>query len=446
MNLVLRGVRVIDPMAGVDRHPADVWLRDGVLAAIDDNIAPDAVAVIDLAPAPGHEPLLVCPGFVDLHAHLREPGGEPAETILSGAAAAAAGGFTQVLAMANTRPPVDDPGRVAAAAARAAAAPLRVLNAAAVTRGLQGTALVDVAGCAAAGAAAFTDDGRNSASTQVLSAALRDAAGCDRAVLVHPEDEVMVRIANPETDDVARGPLRPAACEVSAVDSALAALSLAGRGRLHLQHLSVAGAVRSLRAARDTGAAVTAEVTPHHLGMSAGGTGPASLRKVNPPLRDDADRAALQTALREGLIDAVATDHAPHVDADKGDDFDAAAPGMIGLETALAVCLTHGGMNGHWVPVLIDRLTAGPWRVLGSTSGLHPPRLRAGEPADLVIVDPAQDWVVEAAGLCSRSRNTPLLGSRLRGRVLVTMAGGRCVHLDRAAPSGLASLLETAHA
>jgi dihydroorotase len=433
LNVVLRGIRVIDSLAGRDQLDMDVWLRGGRIEAIERRIRTEQVPTLDLARAPGLPEVVLCPGFIDLHTHLREPGGEDAETVGSGAEAAALGGFTQLVAMANTRPPVDSPERLADARRRARQVPVRVLTAAAVTAGLRGRDLVDTAACAAAGAAAFTDDGRNAAPTRLLAEALRAAAEVDRVVLVHPEDEAMVAAANPGVPSVVRCPHRPAECEVVAVEQALRALTQAGRGRLHLQHLSCAGSLDLLRTARELDFPVTAEVTPHHLAMwlpFEREPDPPALRKVNPPLRSEHDRRALVEALREGLLDAVATDHAPHPTEAKVGDYADTAPGMIGLETALATCLTLGGMGGAWLPVLVERLTAGPWRVLGAAAGLREPRLRVGQPCSFVLFDPDQEWVVGAEPLASRSGNTPLLGVPLRGRVMLTVSEGAIVHLS----------------
>ena len=443
MNLILRGLRVIDPLAGLDRPAQDVWLRGGRIAAIDRRIKVDGARVVELG-GHGREPIL-CPGFIDLHAHLREPGDDTVETVQSGAAAAAAGGFTQVVAMANTRPPVDTPARVGHARARAARAAVRVLPAAALTRGMHGRALVDVSGCAAAGAAAFTDDGRNAAPPRLVIEALRAADGAGRPVMIHPEDEAMIAAANPDQPSVVRCPTRPAAAEVSAVEAALRALADAGRGRLHLQHISAAGSIEALRTAKGIGLAVTAEVTPHHLSMwapLAEEPQPPGLRKVNPPLRSEADRRAMVEALREGLLDAVATDHAPHAQADKAGDYADASPGMVGLETAFAVCATLGGMGDGWLPVLVERLTAGPWRVLGAEGGLHEPRLELGAMATCVLIDPLAEWQVGSRPFRSRSSNTPLHGVRLRGAVLATLSEGRVVHLDPEAPAALREALD----
>lgn len=431
-DVVLRGVRVIDPIAGVDARPRSVLVRGGRIEAIDRRVDVHGATVVDLTPREGMSWVVVCPAFIDLHAHLREPGEEEKETVASGGRAAAAGGFGQIVAMANTKPPVDSPAEVGRARGRTAGTPVRVLVAAAVTRGLHGVELTDIQGCAAAGAAAFSDDGRNAMPPRLLSVAISAAEEFNRAVLVHPEDEAMVTAANPGATNVMRCPLRPAACEVAAVDNALRALVAAGRGRLHLQHLSAKGGVDSLRSAREEGLAVTAEVTPHHLAMwrpLAVEPDPPALAKVNPPLRSERDRQAVVQALREGIVDCVATDHAPHTVEDKSGDYADAAPGMIGLETAFAVCNTLGGMGGAWLPVLVERLTVGPWRALGSEAGFAEPRLRAGDRATLTVVDPDAEWVPSRGPMRSLSRNSPFLGLPLKGRVLLTLVDGAVAHV-----------------
>lgn len=433
MNVILRGVRVIDPAASVDLPGQDVWLSEGRIIAMYKQIDEGTVPVVDLTPEPGRPPCILAPGFTDLHAHLREPGDEASESVTTGARAAAGGGFTRVVAMANTDPPVDTPARVADAVARYAGAAATVVAAAALTTGLRGEQLVDIAGCARAGAVAFTDDGRNCAPVELLADGLRRAADAGRPVLVHAEDEAMIVAANAPGSAVTRAPIRPRGAEIAAVRSALRALVLAGRGRLHLQHLSTAESVELVRQAREDGVAVTAEVTPHHLAMwlpVAEAVEPASLLKVNPPMRAERDREALIQALRDGVIDSVATDHAPHRAESKGHDLAGAAPGMIGLESALAVCMTLGGMGGDWLPTLIDRLTTGPHGLLGDAAPGRAPRLRIGETASCVLVDPAGEWTVGEVGGHSMSRNTPFLGVRLSGRVLLTINEGATTHHD----------------
>lgn len=430
MNCILRGLRVVDPVGATDAAGQDVWLSDGRIIAIYRHIDAGTLPVVDLAPAPGQQPCILAPAFIDVHAHLREPGGEEAETVVSGAAAAAAGGFGTVLAMANTSPPVDTPMRVEQARRVAAGAAVRVLVTAAVSRGLEGVSAVDVAGCAAAGASAFSDDGRNAAPALLLQQVLEAAAAYGLPVLVHPEDESLIAAAPGE---VTRCLDRPAIVEVTAVRTAINALRAAGRGRLHLQHLSTAAAVDLVRQARENGLAVTAEATPHHLAMwapPAVETNPPALLKVNPPLRTEHDRRAIVQALRDGVIDAVATDHAPHPMRDKAGELADAAPGMTGLETALATCITLGGMDGDWIPVLVERLTSGPHRVLGPASSVVEPRLRVGELATFTVFDPGAEWTVGGDVPRSRSRNTPLWGAQLRGRVLLTMVGGSVAYRD----------------
>lgn len=434
MNCILRGVRVIDPLAHRDAVNQDVWLSEGRIIAIYKHMGEGTLPVVDLTPPPGGTPVILCPGFIDLHTHLREPGDEGAETLHSGSQAAAAGGFTQLVTMANTVPPIDSPDRVKEATFRAVVASVQVLTGCALTTGLQGDELVDLEACAAAGAAAFSDDGHNSLSPRLLSEAIGRAATLRRPVMVHPEDEEYLAQINRVQGSVQRSSHRPVEAETRAVDYALRALAHTGRGQVHLQHISAAASVDMLRRAREEGVAVTAEVTPHHLAMwlpFATDPDPSGLLKVNPPLRGERDRAAVVQALREGLIDAVATDHAPHRVEEKTVPYERAAPGMIGLELALAVCITLGGMGGDWIPTLIERLTAGPYRVLGTASGLREPRLRIGEAATCVLFDPAAEWTVEPMHLRSNSQNTPLLGARLKGRVLMTLVDGALVHHDR---------------
>ncbi len=435
MNAILRGVRVIDPLGRLDAAGQDVWLDGGKILAIYHHIDAAGVPVVDLTPAEGDEPCVLCPGFIDLHTHLRQPGDGEAETLESGARAAAAGGFTHIVAMANTTPPIDTPERIAEARLAASNLPVSILQIGALTRGLDGEELVDIRKCIEAGAVALGDDGRNGVSPRQLAIALAETAPLARAVFVHPEDEEMIAQANATQGPVTRSPIRPVETETRAVNLAIRALSHARSGHLHLQHLSAEGSVASLRRARHQGLAVSAEVTPHHLSMwlpVAEEPDPQSLRKMNPPLRAERDRVALVQALREGLIEAVATDHAPHPASEKALDYDDAAPGLIELETALATCITIGGMGGEWLGTLVERLTVGPHRILGPSSGVHEPRLRIGEAATCTLFDPNTEWTVGETPLQSRSRNTPLLGAKLRGTILLTMAGGRVIHQNPA--------------
>jgi dihydroorotase len=435
VNAILRGVRVIDPLGRLDAVGQDVWIDGGKILAIYHHIDAAGVPIVDLTPADGAQPCVLCPGFIDLHAHLRQPGDDEAETLESGSLAAAAGGFTTVVAMANTSPPMDTPERVAEARVMAASMPVTILQVAALTRGLEGVELVDIKKCIEAGAVAISDDGRNAVAPRQLAIALAEAGHQYRPVFVHPEDEEMIAQANGTQGTVTRSTLRPPDSETRAVNLAIRALTHSRVGHLHLQHLSCEASVTSLRRARHQGLMVSAEVTPHHLSMwlpVEEEPDPPALLKVNPPLRGERDRTALVRALRDGVIEAVATDHAPHRAAEKSLGFDDAAPGMVGLETALATCLTIGGMGGEWLPALVERLTTGPHRILGPNSGVPEPRLRIGEAATCTLFDPTAEWTVGEGEWRSRSRNTPLLGATLRGRVLLTIAAGRVIHQDAA--------------
>jgi dihydroorotase len=266
-----------------------------------------------------------------------------------------------------------------------------------------------------------------------LSRALEEAAGFGKPIFMHPEDEEIIAQVNGVTDAVTKCANRPPAAELKAVDFGIRAVKHAGTGRLHFQHISTAAAVEAIAKAKESNVAVTAEAAPHHMGMwlpFETAPTPPSLAKVNPPLRSERDRNAVVQALREGIIDAVATDHAPHRPENKSDDYEESAAGFAGLETALATCITLGGMGGDWLPVLVDRLTVGPYKVLGDSSAISEPRLRIGESATCVLFDPAQEWVVGEKPFFSGGKNTPLMGQALRGRVLMTLFDGAAVYHD----------------
>ena len=433
MRLWLRGVRVIDPAVDLDAEHRDVWIEDGRLMAVDHGPPGDGDEPIDLTPPAGQPACVLCPGFIDLHAHLREPGNADAETVLSGAVAAAAGGFTTVVAMANTHPPVDTPRQVVQAVQRNSEARVSILQVAALTHGLAGHRLTDIEECIEAGAIAIGDDGRNAASAALLEAGIRLAARHSRPVFVHPEDEEAVARRSGHGVQLPVAAVRPPEVEIRAVATAIGALRSAGTGRLHLQHISTAGAVDLLRHARENGLVVTAEVTPHHLTMQESAMDADDpLRKVNPPIRGTEDVEAVRDALASGLIDAVATDHAPHRAADKRPPYDRAAPGMIGFETALAQCLSIHELAGLGLPRLVAALTTGPHHVLGAHAPVDVPRLRIDGPATVTLFDPTAEWTVTESALRSRSHNTPLLGTTVRGRVLLTVASGDVVHMDEA--------------
>jgi dihydroorotase len=338
--------------------------------------------------------LVLSPGWMDLHAHLRDPGFPQKETLLSGATSAAVGGFTHVVAMANTEPVADRPERLQSLVARAAKLPIRISFVGAVTTALEGRRLTDAVALKAAGAVALSDDGRHAMSGDTLRAALGAAAAAGLPVLVHAQAEAL-----------GNGP----DAEAAAVADALAALRKVRGARLHIQHVSIRAAVESIRAAKLEGLAVTAEATPHHLTLTshdAASMGPHG--NVNPPLRTSEDRDALHQALIEGVIDVIATDHAPHDQAAK----QAGANGFHGFETAVSVILGLG---------LTDRIV---YRACVSR-----PREIVGQTLDdeWILIDPNAEWTVDASSFRSRGKNTPFAGRRLRGRVIMTVCRGQVV-------------------
>lgn len=447
-NLDLSRAWLVDPFAGRE-GPGELVIRDGVL---------EAVTWLDGADAKGIGPdgIVVAPGFIDLHAHLREPGNEDAETVASGLAAAAHGGFTTVCAMANTTPAADDAAVVLAelAAARRSGSPVRLLPYGAVSVGRRGEVLAPLGELADVGAIGFSDDGSPVRSPAVLRNALLYAGMLGLPIVDHPEDLLLTEGAEANEGLVAtmlglRG--WPAAAEEAAVarDIAILADVLASepRARLHLTHLSVPGSLDLVRRARSAGLPVTCDVTPHHLALSdewiagvdrwawqADGTrgtrtsAPyATALRVNPPLRTPAAALACLAALADGAVDAVATDHAPHTQVDKDVEFGTAANGISGIETALGLLLEAVAAGHLSLARAIASLTAGPARVLGAALPA-PAGLAEGAPADLVVFDAGERWAVTADGLRSRGKNSPLLGRELPGRVLLTVAAGRVAH------------------
>jgi dihydroorotase len=448
-DLDLSGVWLVDPAAGRE-GPGELVVRDGVLEAVTWLDGPEADGI-------GPTGVVVAPGFIDLHAHLREPGNEDAETIASGLAAAAHGGFTTVCAMSNTSPALDEPGVLAGirGAATASGSPLELLAYGAVTVARSGETLAALGELADAGVVGFSDDGAPIRSAGILRNALAYAGALGLSIVDHAEDATQTEGAEANEGIVAtvlglRG--WPAAAEETAVARDLAILADVARdvpgARLHLTHVSTAGAFESIRRAKEAGLPVTCDVTPHHLALTdewvagarrfAWDAGPVGdpwrdeaivaapyepALRVNPPLRTPADAQACRAALADGTADAIATDHAPHTDVDKAVEFGLAANGISGIETALGLVLA--AVDAGELPLIraVAALTVGPAAVLGRTRGLV-----EGEPADLVVFDRSESWTVTADALMSRGKNSPLLGMALPGRVLLTMAGGRVAY------------------
>jgi dihydroorotase len=422
MNLLIRGGRVIDPGNGVD-GACDVLILDGLVSRVGPTLAaPAATPVVD---AGGR---VVAPGLIDIHVHLREPGQEYKETIATGTRAAAAGGFTAVACMANTSP-VNDTRAVTdyvRAQARAAGV-VRVYPMGAVTRGLGGTELAELGELAEAGCVAYSDDGRPVMNSALLRRALEYAQAFGKPIVSHAEDATLaaggvMHEGFVATDLGLRG--IPAAAEEIMVARDIALAELTGH-RVHIAHVSTSAAVRLLRDAKARGVPVTGEVTPHHLLLTDEAVrsyGPQA--KMAPPLRGKRDVEACREALADGTLDAVATDHAPHAVSDKEVELDHAANGIVGLETAVALCLTHlVRARVLDLPTLIARLTVGPARVLDLPGGT----LSAGAPGDVTVLDLEREHRIDPARFQSRGRNTPFGGWPCVGAPWMTVVGGRVV-------------------
>lgn len=427
--LLIKDGRLVDPSQNLDER-GDLLVADGLVEAVGGRLeGPEDAVVLEV------DGLVVAPGFIDLHVHLREPGGEHKETIASGAEAAAAGGFTTVWAMPNTDPPIDDPaavGFVLAAGLRAGGA--RVLPVGAASRGQAGEQMTEIGELVAAGAVAVSDDGQPVWSSRLMRRLLEYTQTFGIPVVQHAEDRELAAGGVMNEGPVAtalglRGIPNAAEAAMVARDVMLAELT---RGHLHLCHISTRQAVDQIRWAKEAGIPVTAEVTPHHLALTEEAVrGYRTEAKMNPPLRTERDRQACREGLADGTLDAIATDHAPHHYEEKEREFDDAPFGVVGLETALGVGLAELVRPGLLdLSGLVDRMSCGPARIMGLPGGT----LRRGSPADIVVFDPEEEWTVDPERFLSRSRNTPFRGHRLAGRVRRTLVGGRTVfHADPAA-------------
>ena len=443
---------LVDPVA--DREgPGEIVVNDGRL---------EAVTWLEGAEGNGIEPdgVIVAPGFIDLHVHLREPGFEDAETVATGLAAAAHGGFTTVCAMPNTDPAIDDAsvaGRVLDAAARSGS-PVELLVYGALSAGRRGETLAALGELSDAGVIGFSDDGAPIRSATILRNGLLYAGMLGRPIVDHAEDPTLTEGAEANEGLVAtvlglHG--WPAAAESGPVGRGIAILAdvLADepRARLHFTHLSTAAALDLVRRAKAAGLPVTCDVTPHHLALTdewlagardwswqgdadpwLGTIHPAgpydTALRVNPPLRDRSDALACLDALLDGTADAVVTDHAPHTRVDKAVEFGLAANGISGIETAIGILLAAVDAGRLPLRQAIGALTSGPAGFLRAGGWTGARGLVEGAPADLVVIDRADRWRVEAAGLRSKGKNSPLLGRELPGRVLLTVAGGRLAY------------------
>ncbi|MCI9294140.1 MAG: dihydroorotase [Lawsonibacter sp.] len=419
--ILIKNGRMVDPASGID-EALDVVLEDGRIKAL--GKFPKTEAYEEVIDAAGK---IVAPGLVDIHVHFRDPGLTYKEDIVTGAAAAAAGGYTTVVCMANTKPVVDSVETLSDLRTRARELPVQVLNAAAVTKGLKGEELTDMRALRAAGAAGFTDDGIPIADTALLFEAMKRAKELDVPISLHEEDPALIASAGINQGAVSRqlGVGGAPALAEEALVARDCALALRAGARVNIQHLSSQVSVDIIRAMKGLGASVFAEVTPQHFSLTERAVVErGTLAKVNPPLREEADRYALIRGLKDGTIDFIATDHAPHSREEKERDLNQAPSGMIGLETALALGITNLVRKGHLTMLqLLEKMTVNPARFYKLGCGT----LKVGGPADMVIFDERERWTVEAEDFRSKSRNSPFLGMELYGRVHYTICGGRVV-------------------
>lgn len=419
--ILIKNGRMVDPASGID-EALDVVLEDGRIKAL--GKFPKTEAYEEVIDAAGK---IVAPGLVDIHVHFRDPGLTYKEDIVTGAAAAAAGGYTTVVCMANTKPVVDSVETLSDLRTRARELPVQVLNAAAVTKGLKGEELTDMRALRAAGAAGFTDDGIPIADTALLFEAMKRAKELDVPISLHEEDPALIASAGINQGAVSRqlGVGGAPALAEEALVARDCALALRAGARVNIQHLSSQVSVDIIRAMKGLGASVFAEVTPQHFSLTErAAVERGTLAKVNPPLREEADRYALIRGLKDGTIDFIATDHAPHSREEKERDLNQAPSGMIGLETALALGIINLVRKGHLTMLqLLEKMTVNPARFYKLGCGT----LKVGGPADMVIFDERERWTVEAEDFRSKSRNSPFLGMELYGRVHYTICGGRVV-------------------
>lgn len=428
-SLLIREGRLIDTGQGFD-EVGSLLITEGKISWLGKGKIAPPEPDYDILPAKG---LIVCPGFIDLHCHLREPGYEEKETIATGTRAAAWGGFTTVCCMPNTNPPLDNAsavGHLHASASMKGA--VRVLPIACVTKGRQGVELAPMAELASDGVVGFSDDGSPVFNSELMEKALEWSRTSGLPIIDHCEDTKLTAggVVNEGRISLILGlPGMPAVAEEAMVARDIKLAEETG-GRLHIAHVSTAGSVELIRQAKARGVRVTAEVTPHHLTLTEERVKECGTQaKVNPPLRTVEDVRALIQGLKDGVIDIIATDHAPHTETDKQVDFAQAAFGISGFETALGslMGLVHDGRLTR--ATLIAKLTSGPAKILGDR---RLGTLAIGAPADITIFDPDKEWLVDPLVFASKGKNTPWAGSVLKGKVMATIFGGKIVYKDEA--------------
>jgi dihydroorotase len=428
-SLLIKDGRIIDPGQGIDAT-GSLLITGGGISWLGEGEPSPPQRDYDVLDGRG---LIVSPGFIDFHCHLRQPGATEKETIATGSQAAARGGFTTICCMPNTDPPLDSQETIDYVKSVAAQeAVVRVLPIGCISRGRKGRELVDMEALARSGVVAYSDDGNPVLSSHLMRQALEESRQLDMPVIDHCEDTSLSGggVMNEGALSKKLGlPGIPAASEEVMVARDLALAKLSG-GHLHIAHVSTAGSVEFIRRAREKRIRVTAEVTPHHLTLTKEKvSGLNTNAKVNPPLRTKRDTEALIRGLKEGVINIIATDHAPHTEAEKSQDFLKAPFGISGLETALGSLMGLVHRGELLLATLIAKLTAEPARIIGSRYGSLG-TLKVGTPADITIFDPNLEWLVDPQAFTSKGKNTPLAGSVLKGKVVATIAQGRLVYQD----------------
>ncbi|MHB8084939.1 MAG: dihydroorotase [Dehalococcoidia bacterium] len=437
-SILIKNVRVIDPLQGVDQK-MDILIEDGLIKSSGENLKASQAVIIQA------DGLVACPGFIDLHCHLREPGFEEKETIASGAAAAIRGGYTTICCMPNTNPPLDNAATVDFVLKTAALqAPLiTVLPIGCITKGRAGKQLADMSELFEAGCAGFSDDGSPVSNSQLMLLAMRCASGLDIPIIDHCEDLDLSKGGHLHDGWVAaRLGIKgiPAAAEESMVARDIALAEMTG-ARLHITHVSTRGSVEIIRAARARGVKVSADATPHHLTLTeeriiaSPGEPDVPLlydtnAKVNPPLRTSSDIEALIQAINDGTVSVVATDHAPHASQDKLCEFEEAAFGISGFETAFSALMTLVNSGKIKLNTLIALLTCGPAAVLPPEYGITG-TLKTGERADITLLDISREWTLEEADMLSKGKNTPFKGQKFKGMVVGTIHAGEIAYIDK---------------
>jgi len=438
-NLLISNGRILDPGQKIDKI-GDLLVIDGEINSVGDRNIKGTGKDLIVINATG---LVVCPGFIDLHCHLREPGFEDKETIATGTRAAAAGGFTTICCMPNTNPPIDDEASIDYIKGKAAdEGVVQVLIIGCITKGRQGKELTEMSELVETGAIAFSDDGDSVPNSRIMSLAMEFGRVLKVPIIEHCEDKELADGGSMNEGWVStRLGIKgiPAASEEIIIARDIALADLTG-ARLHIAHVSTKGSVALVRSAKEKGIAVTAEVTPHHLTLTEERImGPElgldrllaydTNAKVNPPLRTRKDIDALLTGLKEGVIDIIATDHAPHTLVDKMCEFGLAAFGISSFETALG-CLMGLVHSGHLdLTSMVSKLTCEPAKIIGPRFG-ELGTLKAGSRADIAIFDPNKEWIVNSQDFASKGKNTPFDGYEFKGKVMATIVAGELIHYD----------------